>query len=272
MSEDPPSQPPVWWQFDRRAARDAARQTRREERAAKRAERHGAAPATPSHEPITPERIADAALAIIDAEGPDGLTVRALAGALGLGTMTLYWYIRNKEEVLDLVADRMFAGVQLPPLDADWRVSTREAGVAIRRLFLAHARAVPIVASRGSFGPNGLRLVEGSLAIYRAAGFSDTDAADAYFTISNYVTGFCLFETVGVGGGPEGAFDRQAYAARARGYISLLSPERYPNIAATAERMFGGNRDDRYLFGLECLIAGLEARLAATRARSDTQQ
>jgi len=100
MSDQSAVPTPPWWSSNeaRHAARDEARRVRRQERAGGR----GKADAPPSREPVTPERIADAALAVIDAEGLDGLTVRRLAQELGVGTMTLYWYVQNKDEVLDL--------------------------------------------------------------------------------------------------------------------------------------------------------------------------
>ena len=264
MTDDQSSLPPPWWRVDsRRAARDAKKQARGERKAARRAARHGEAPA---HAPITPELIADAALRLIDAQGLEGLTVRALAEELGLGTMTLYWYVRNKDEVLDLVADRVFGGVMLPAAETDWRELCRAGARAVRTAFLAHPRAVPIIVGRGSFGPNGLRMIEFSIGIFREAGFNAEDAANAYFTISNFVTGFCSFETAGSDPTSSLGFDREAFAQMARQYVSLLPPDRYPNTIAAAPVMFGGDREARFAFGVDCLIAGLEARLNASRA------
>jgi TetR/AcrR family tetracycline transcriptional repressor len=264
MTDDQSNLPPPWWRVEsRRGAREARREARQDRRQERRAARHGeAAP----HEPITPERIADAALRLIDTQGLSGLTVRALAEELGLGTMTLYWYVRNKDEVLDLVADRVFAAAVLPQGETDWRELCRAGAKAVRAAFLAHPRAVPIIVGRGSFGPNGLRMIEFSIGIFRGAGFSPEEATDAYFTISNFVTGFCSFETAGADPGSGLAFDRQAYARMASQYVSMLPADRYPNVVAAAPRMFGADRDARFAFGIDCLIAGLEARLNAGRA------
>ncbi len=262
MSEDQEHLQPPWWRVDRRAAREADRAARREERAAERAARRAAkhGDAAP-HAPVTPDSVADAALRIIDAQGLDGLTVRALAAELGVGTMTLYWYVKNKDEVLDLVADRLLADVLFPPLEQDWRISVRDGAVSVRRALLSHPRAVPIIVGRGSFGPNGLRMLEGSIAIFRNAGFSDDDAAYAYLTISNFVTGFCVFETASA----EGSIAPQSMGQLASQYISLLPPERYPNLMAAAPRLFGGDRDTRFSFALDYLVAGFEAKLEASR-------
>lgn len=259
---DESSGQPSWWLVDRRAARAAERRAKRQDRAERRAERHDARHGEASREPLTPERIADAAIALIDEQGVDGLTVRGLAAALGVGTMTLYWYVENKDEVLDLVGDRLLAGVVVPAPAADWRDVARALAINVRASLLRHARAVPVIVSRGSFGPNGLGLLEASLRMLREAGFGPEDAADAYFTLSNYVTGTCVFETSGVNAAGDLAFDRDAYVARAGQYVAMLPPDRFPNVIASAARMFGADRDARFAFGLECLLDGLAARLA----------
>jgi AcrR family transcriptional regulator len=261
--------PPSWWLVDRRAARAADHRARRQERSDRRAEKRaerGARAGEAPREPLTTERVADAALAIIDEVGVDGLTVRGLAQALGVGTMTLYWYVDNKEEVLALVGDRLLAGVVVPPVAGDWRESAMALGVAVRAALLRHARSVPVIVSRGSFGPNGLALLEASLGMLRDAGFSPDEATDAYYTISNYVTGTCVFETSGANAAGGLAFDRDAYVARASQYVGMLPEDRFPNVRAAAPRMFGGDRNGHFLFGLRCVLDGLAARLGSETA------
>jgi TetR/AcrR family tetracycline transcriptional repressor len=259
MTEHEKEQPPAWWIVDRRARREAEHEVKRQERAARREARRGARHGEPAREPMTPVRIADAALAIIDSGGLDGLTVRSLAQALGVGTMTLYWYVRDKDEVLDLVADRLLAGVTPPTAAGDWQAAIREIASSVRAALLRHPGAAPIVATRGSYGPNGLQVIEASIAVLRAAGFSTEAAADACSAVSNYITGFCVFEMTNAAGSGGGT----PSASRASQYVALLPPDRFPNLVAAAPRLFGASRDDRFAFGLECLIDGFAARLGA---------
>lgn len=255
---------PPWW--NSRETRQAARG---EKRRLRHEARHAGEPGEPGatqREPVTPERIADAALRVIDAQGIDGLTVRSLAVELGVGTMTLYWYVQNKDEVLELVADRLLADVSFPPPEDDWRASVREGCMSVRAALLRHAKAVPIIVGRGAFGPNGLRMTEASIGVFRAAGFDADIAADAYFTISNFVTGFCIFETSAAGFRRRPDLDMRAYGQMLRQYVDSLPPALYPNLQASAERIFGHNLDERFAFGIDCLIAGFEAKLAAGNA------
>ncbi len=270
MSEaDNPPTPP-WW--NSRETRKAARGERRRQRHEARHPDDPTTAGTAAREPVTPERIADAALRVIDANGIDGLTVRSLAVELGVGTMTLYWYVKNKDEVLDLVADRLLADVSFPPAEHDWRVSVGVGAASVRAALLRHARAVPIIVGRGSFGPNGLRMTEASIAVFRAAGFDSDTAADAYFTISNFVTGFCIFETSSLGYRNRPDIDMRAYGQMIRQYIDSLPPALYPNLQASAPRIFGHSLDERFSFGVECLIAGFEAKLGAAGADSNEQE
>jgi TetR/AcrR family tetracycline transcriptional repressor len=267
MTNEPGGLPaPPWWNSReaRSAAREERRRLRREAHDVYRAAKRGVAP----HEPVTAERLSDAALRVIDADGLEGLTVRRLTQELGLGTMTLYWYVRNKGEVLDLVADRALAAVEFPPPSGDWRVDLRQVALSLRQALMRHANAVPAVVGRGVFGPNGLRLADRTIAILRSAGFDDRDAPAAYFTLSNLVIGLCASLAAGtsVTGAALGGGE---YAAMIRRYFDSLPPEAYPDLRAGMPWLFSAGLEERFNFDLDCLIAGLEARLAARQASKE---
>jgi TetR/AcrR family tetracycline transcriptional repressor len=271
MSEENGGLPtPPWWNSReaRHAARGEERRVRRQERAARR---HGSAYAAAPREPVTPERIADAALRVIDSQGLDGLTVRSLAQELGVGTMTLYWYIQNKDEVLDLVADRGLAAVQFPPADVEWRAGVRQVAVSMRDALLQHGNAVPVMVGRGVFGPNGLRLADKTMALMRSAGFDENDAAAAYFTMSSLVIGFCasLAAATAVTGKPSGP---GSYPEKIRQYFDSLPPGLYPDLRAGMPWLFSASLEERFDFDLGCLIAGFEARLGASPAASQEEE
>ena len=105
----------------------------------------------------------------------------------------------------------------------------------------------------------------------RSAGFDPDAAADAYFTISNFVTGFCTFETSAPSSLSQSGVDMKGYGQMLREYIESLPLEAYPNLQAAAPRIFGASLDDRFDFGVDCLVAGLEAKLQAARNKGVAQ-
>ncbi len=263
MSEDRGIPPLPWW--DSREARRAARAERRRERHDARDARHDRGG---GREPLDPDRIVAAALRILDTEGLDALTIRRLATELGAGAMTLYWHVQNKDELLDLVADRVTAEIAIPS-DGSWRERAEAMALAFRDVLLRHPAAIPFMSDRPILGPGALRVMDAALGVFRAAGFSDDDAADAYFTVSNYVSGFCTWQAVAVRlPGQPGATQRDA-GAMAREYVGRLPADRYPNLVPLAPRMFGASLDQRFRFGLESLLDGLEVRLGRARAASE---
>jgi TetR/AcrR family transcriptional regulator, tetracycline repressor protein len=258
--------PPLpWWQGReaRRAERADRRRQRHDERAAKHQERSEG-----QRDPVTSDRVADAALRILDAEGLDALTVRRLAQEMGVGTMTLYWYVRNKDEVLDLVADRIFAGIEVPDVSIGWREGSAKMAITARAAMLRHRAAMPIMISRGSLGPNSLLFMERALALLRSAGFGASDAADAYYALSNFVLGFCAAEASGPGIADRPDVDRRAYGQMLLDYMRALPEDRFPNLKESAPRLFAGSLDQRFAFALEAMLDGLQVRIDAAGART----
>ncbi len=258
MSEKPEIPPLPWW--DSREARRAARAERRRERHDARDARHEGTSSRPS---LDPDRIVDAAIRILDTEGLDALTIRRLAAELGAGAMTLYWYVQNKDELLDLVADRVVAEIAIPA-EGTWRERAEATAVSFRDVLLRHPAAIPFMSARPILGPGALGIMDAAVGVFRDAGFDDDVAADAYFTLTNYVTGFCTWQAANLT--VRGAPGTQSDAGRmALEYLARLPVDRYPNLVPLAPRIFSGSIDRRFRFGLESLLDGLEVRLGRGR-------
>ena len=250
-----------WW-----STRDARREERRRQREERHAERlarlvdRGARRS--DRGTLTVERIAEAALGVIDAEGLEALSLRRLAVALDVGATTIYWYVRDKDELIDLVRDRMSGEVRsLAGAGDDWR--SRAAGFArgLRATILGHPNAAPVWGWRPAVGPNSLEIVETLLAAFLDSGLPEGEAADACVVLLNYVTGSCAWETA----------QRRTQAAeelrrRARDYVTSLPPERLPGLRRVGDRFFGGgDATARFELGLESLLDGLAVRAARGR-------
>src|SRR3954471_9508667 len=122
--------------------------------------------------PLSRERVLDAALAVADAGGIAGLTIRSLADKLGVKPMSVYYYVANKDEILDNIVDLVFAEIGLPAPDGDWRTEMRRRATSARQALRRHPWAIQLLQSRTSPGPATLRHHDAVIGSLRGAGFS----------------------------------------------------------------------------------------------------
>jgi AcrR family transcriptional regulator len=194
---------------------------------------------------------------ILDAEGVDALTLRRLGQELGTGAASLYWYIAGKDELGELVYDRIMGEISLPQPDpAHWDGQLKDLARQAYRTMLSHNDAVRLSIGRPPAGPNTLRIVEWMLAVIRGAGIPDQPAA--YF---GNILGRFLDASVLEASGAVTARDTDALQAAdaMRDYWASLPPDRFPNLTALASVTFAGEPDDLFEFGLDLLMRGLEA-------------
>jgi AcrR family transcriptional regulator len=204
---------------------------------------------------LSRERIARAALALADREGLERVTMRRLARELGVGTMTLYGYFRDKEELVDAAVELASAEHPASLGRGSWREQLRELMNGVRRALEAHPSGLRARLDRPLLTPQALRVTEAALEVLIGAGFTREEAARAYRTLFIYTFGFVAFSSPG---DPEGV-RRQTRAA-----IAGLPAEEYPELTRSideaAEAMAG---DAQFEYGLERLLDGLEASLRA---------
>src|SRR5579864_3975430 len=140
------------------------------------------------------QQVVRAALALLDEVGLDALTMRRLAGTLGVKAASLYRHVRNKDELLALLGDEISAEIPLPRPAGTWRAQLTESAWNVRRGLLAHRDGARVLASTPPAGPRRLRHVEAVLRILRAAGLKDRDAAWTAYHLNNVVTEFAADE------------------------------------------------------------------------------
>jgi len=151
-------------------------------------------PATEPRAPLSKERVLDAAVALAARDGIESLTMRELADELGVGVMTLYHYVPNKDELLDGMVDIVFGEIELPPTDVNWGTAMRRRAISTRDVLNRHRWAVGLMESRRTPGPASLRLHDAVLGCLREAGFSIEMTIQAYSVLDAYIYGFALQE------------------------------------------------------------------------------
>jgi len=192
-----------------------------------------------------------------DRHGLEALSMRKLADELGAGAMSLYHYVPNKTDLIDGMVDLVFAEIELPALDVDWRTAMRRRAVSTRDALNRHRWAVGHMEGRSTHGPANLRLHDAVLGCLRAAGFSVEMTVHAYSVQDAYIYGFALQETDMT---PETPEDFAAVAAQQmEDYAAMLAD--FPNLVEVVGGYVAKSGYDyatEFLFGLDLILDGLE--------------
>ena len=156
--------------------------------------------------PLSRERIAATAMALVDREGLDALSTRRLGEELGCEAMSIYHHFPNKAHLMDALVDLLLveARVALLP-EWDWLERLRRCAHGFRAMALKHPKFFPYFAVHRLNTPAGIAFIDGIIGILRHAGFSDRDAATHFRTLGYYLVGAALDETAGYAKGPSAA-------------------------------------------------------------------
>jgi AcrR family transcriptional regulator len=139
------------------------------------------------------QEIVDAAVALADAEGLEAVSMRRLAEKLGVGTMTPYSYVADKDELLDLMLDEIGRGMLLPePLPDDWRQALRAIALSTRATIEAHPWIFRGQARRPRGRINTMRHIEQSIAAVLMLGVDRETGARVLMAVDDYVLGHCF--------------------------------------------------------------------------------
>jgi AcrR family transcriptional regulator len=202
---------------------------------------------------LTHEAIVDAATELLNEHGVTGVTMRRVAERLGVGTMTLYGYFRDKDTLLDAIIDATGAGLVPPVLEGSWKTSLRELMLALHRQLIEHPFLVELRLRRPIISPEAMRWTEAALAILAQAGLSPGQAAQAFRPLFIYTFGHAAFAP------REDAAD---VVSRAGAEVLSLPPDEYPLVTAAAHELaqvLVGQ--EPYELGLDLLLDGIENRL-----------
>jgi AcrR family transcriptional regulator len=206
---------------------------------------------------LSRERVLQAALALAARDGIESLTMRKLADELGVGAMSLYYHVPNKEQLLGGMVDIVFSEIEPPSTDVDWKTAMRNRALSTRNALRRHPWAIGLMEGRTSHGPANLRLHDAVLGCLRAAGFSLEMTVHAYSVQDAYIYGFALQEQ---DMSSETADDFAAEAQRQmREYEAMLAD--FPHLVEVVGGYVakaGYDYDAEFLFGLDLILDGLD--------------
>ncbi|MGI8505313.1 MAG: TetR/AcrR family transcriptional regulator [Solirubrobacteraceae bacterium] len=210
---------------------------------------------------LSREALVATALEIIDAEGLDAMTMRTVAHSLGTGAASLYAHVSGKEELLELVIERVIGELELPgePDSERWQEQIKACSRSMRALFARHGDLARATFARIPLGENALRWSEWMIAVLRGAGLPEQVIAYACDLLPLYVMAHAYEESLfaSEGTAPDQA---RAFVEDLRSYFASLPVERFPNVVSLAGPLTAGAEgDERFEFGLEVLLRGLAA-------------
>lgn len=221
---------------------------------------------------LTRDRIVDAALQMMAEQGYDAVSMRSLAKTLDTGPASLYAHVANREQLDQLVMDRIGRGLELPEPDPErWQEQLKQALRDTLELYRAHPGSARATLGAIPTMEGTMRIAEGLMAIMVAGGVSEQAAAWFCDLSALYVGAIAYEESIwmmrarAAEGGED--FDHAAMDAELRGFFESLPADRYPLLTSLAAVMTQGDGDERFEFALDVLVSGLAA--ASDRYRSD---
>jgi len=254
---------------DRRARQERARE-RQIAAAVSRAREHGNRPGARARG-LTRADIVDIAVAVADAEGTAAVSMRRIAKDLQVGVMSLYWHVESKEELHQFMLETVQAEIEAQVPSGDWRADLAAYARNTRAAMHRHPWAIDYIGAGPPSGPQDARNADRLIGALDGLGLDIMTTIWILMTLSTYVMGATLREIQEVrwhraaeetmSGMPEGdiaealaEFDR-----RVRG------SGRYPYLAKVLDAGIDPDapetRDERFEFGLSCVLDGIAARV-----------
>src|SRR4051794_8423145 len=212
--------------------------------------------------PLTRERVLRAGLVLADEHGLEWLSMRKLGQALGVEAMSLYHHVANKEDLIDGMIDLVFAEIELPTANNDWKTAMRARAISARQVLARHRWANGLMESRSTPGAANLRHHDTVIGCLREAGFPLSLVAHAYSLMDSYIYGFAMQERALPFETPEQT------AELAQSILARFPVDDYPHLAEfTFKHVLQPGYDfgKEFTFGLDLLLAGIEQALRDVR-------
>ena len=222
---------------------------------------------------LTRELIIAEAIAAIDDDGLDRLTMRALGARLGVEAMALYRYVDGREDLLEGVVGTLVGNIVVEPHEespptAGWHGFLASLAHSVRHVATDHPAIFPLIATRHPAAPwlrpplRSLRIVDGFLSGLTDHGFSDRQAVDAYRMFTGFLLGYLLLEVAASGAStvPGEPIDEGDGSSRSPEAVSDVAD--YPSLSRMADMLTEFDADAEFEIALETLLDRIERHLA----------
>lgn len=218
-------------------------------------------------ETLTRDQIVRAAIELLDAEGLEGLNMRALGRRLDSAATAVYWHVKSKDNLVLLAADQVWGELTLPDLDlVDWRTAVTTMAADLHQMFTRHPWLVQAFSAHVLYGEAKARHDDHGFAAYEAAGFTGDQADQAAAAVFTYVLGNAAGAAATASlarrlDNDPAARERLQDAMARAGEIAMRYPRLRARLDTEAAAHYAASPDKSFEFGLQALLDGLARRL-----------
>lgn len=213
--------------------------------------------------PLTRAKIAATAIDLADTHGLDGLSIRKIAGELGVGPMRLYDYVANKSELLDLMVDAVYARISEAAIDSEGRAGVLALAHATRNAALEHEWFTDLLGGRPHLGPHALAVGEAKAAAISAAlgAHHIDDLQRAVGALNAFIIGALRREITERRTARATGTDQAAFQASRGAYLTrMLETGRYPTIARLVIEGAHLSAEETFHDNLTAVLDGITGR------------
>ena len=202
--------------------------------------------------PLTRDRVFLAAVELADAGGLESVSMRKVAGALGVEAMSLYHHVAGKDDLLHGMVELVVAEMEVASPERGWKDALRRSAISAHEVLVRHRWAAGLIMSTG-VGASRLGFAEGLLATLRRSGFSADLTHHAYHALESHIVGFTLWQV--------SLPQSSELTGLAADFLRQLDRVSYPYFAEHVEQHLGDSAAsgaEEFAFGLDLLLDGLE--------------
>ncbi|MER6951644.1 TetR/AcrR family transcriptional regulator [Nonomuraea sp. NPDC000554] len=213
---------------------------------------------------LSQDLIVETGLHVLDAEGFDALSMRRVAQELDTGPASLYAHVANKEELLELIYDRVLGEIKLPERDPSrWREQLREYALEAHRVLCGHADVARAALATIPTGPNALRVGEFLLGLLIEAGMSPRNAALVLDRLTLYISGDAFegslhWTRMRASGQSDPREYIESFIGQIADYYGSLPPAQFPFMTRHVDALVDADGEERFRFGLDLLLGGID--------------
>lgn len=198
------------------------------------------------HSKLSREIIIKTAFALLDEYGEDEFSMRNIAQRLNVQAMSLYNYVKNKEDLLDGIVEIITCEVKIPQPSPNWKLDLRNAALSFYEILLRHPNVLPVISTHSPITEKGIEQVERLLLILKDTNMSGQEAFSLIHIIIAYVIGHAEISIT----------NNQAPEVR----DVEFDLQKFPNVYNVYLGLNKRNCKDEFLYGFDLLLEGLSKR------------